>query len=396
MRKKKPRILFSQSIIWGFCAFISLIVSCALPAAPDGGPRDTTPPKIIFSSVENNSTNVLTNELKWTFDEYVVLQSPSRNIFSSPPLPENTKYEIRGKSLIISWDNDLLSSSTYVIQMGAAIKDLHEGNVLKGIQWVFSTGSSLDSGKIIGQIIDSWSNSPAKDIAVCLYPDQGSNDSVIFKPALYSSRTDDSGFYKLEYIVRDKAYKIRAFKDTDGNNRLSVGELTPIAFVDGVKADKMNSKKNSDKKFYNLSLLNSEVLTDSIIQWTPWGADSSGELTIKYSIGCDSILTHQNFTPIVIQLKGEKGIYAEWFCPTTCDSNIVTLAGLPPGTYNLQAFYDKNQDSILSSGSYWDRIRPESRVFAKSELDIKANWSTETKWEIDNIDPQEIKSFNHK
>ena len=228
MRKKKPRILFSQSIIWGFCAFISLIVSCSLPAAPDGGPRDTTPPKIIFSSVENNSTNVLTNELKWTFDEYVVLQSPSRNIFSSPPLPENTKYEIRGKSLIISWDNDLLSSSTYVIQMGAAIKDLHEGNVLKGIQWVFSTGSSLDSGEIIGQIIDSWSNSPAKDIAVCLYPDQGNNDSVIFKPALYSSRTDDSGFYKLEYIVRDKAYKIRAFKDTDGNNRLSVGEMTPI------------------------------------------------------------------------------------------------------------------------------------------------------------------------
>ena len=396
MRKKKPRILFTQSIIWGFCAFISLIVSCALPAAPDGGPRDTTPPKIIFSSIENNSTNILTNELKWTFDEYVVLQSPSRNIFSSPPLPENTKYEIRRKSLIISWDNDLLSSSTYVIQMGAAIKDLHEGNVLKGIQWVFSTGSSLDSGELIGQIIDPWSNSPAKDIAVCLYPDQGNNDSVIFKPALYSSRTDDSGFYKLEYIVRDKAYKIRAFKDTDGNNRLSVGEMTPIAFVDGVKADKMNLKKNSDKKFYNLSLLNSEVLTDSIIQWTPWGADSSGELTIKYSIGCDSILTHQNFTPIVIQLKGEKGIYAEWFCPTTCDSNIVTLAGLPPGTYNLQAFYDKNQDSILSSGSYWDRSRPESRVFAKSELDIKANWSTETKWEIDNIDPQEIKLFNHK
>ena len=396
MRKKKPRILFTQSIIWGFCAFISLIVSCALPAAPDGGPRDTTPPKIIFSSVENNSTNVLTNELKWTFDEYVVLQSPSRNIFSSPPLPENTKYEIRGKSLIISWDNDLLSSSTYVIQMGAAIKDLHEGNVLKGIQWVFSTGSSLDSGEIIGQIIDSWSNSPAKDIAVCLYPDQGSNDSVIFKPALYSSRTDDSGFYKLEYIVRDKAYKIRAFKDTDGNNRLSVGELTPIAFVDGVKADKMNSKKNLDKKFYNLSLLNSEVLTDSIIKWTPWGADSSGELTLKYSVGCDSALTNQNFTPIVIQLKGEKGIYAEWFCPTACDSNIVSIAGLPPGTYNLQAFYDRNQDSILSSGSYWSKESPESRVFAKSKLDIKANWSTETKWKIDNIDPQEMKSFNHK
>ena len=373
-----------------------MIVSCALPAAPDGGPRDTTPPKIIFSSIENNSTNILTNELKWTFDEYVVLQSPSRNIFSSPPLPENTKYEIRRKSLIISWDNDLLSSSTYVIQMGAAIKDLHEGNVLKGIQWVFSTGSSLDSGEIIGQIIDPWSNSPAKDIAVCLYPDQGSNDSVIFKPALYSSRTDDSGFYKLEYIVRDKAYKIRAFKDTDGNNRLSVGEMTPIAFVDGVKADKMNLKKNSDKKFYNLSLLNSEVLTDSIIKWTPWGADSSGELTLKYSVGCDSALTNQNFTPIVIQLKGEKGIYAEWFCPTACDSNIVSIAGLPPGTYNLQAFYDINQDSILSSGSYWSKEGPESRVFAKSKLDIKANWSTETKWKIDNIDPQEMKSFNHK
>ncbi len=396
MRKKNSRTILAHIITLGVYAFVSMIISCALPASPDGGPRDTTPPKIIFSSVENNSTNVLTNELKWTFDEYVLLQSPSRNIFSSPPLPEDTKYEIRGKSFIISWDMDLLSSSTYVIQMGAAIKDLHEGNILKGIQWVFSTGPSLDSGEIIGQIIDPWSNSPAKDVAVCLYPDEGSSDSMIFQPALYSSRTDDSGFYKLEYIVQDKGYKIRAFKDTDGNNRLSAGELTPIGFIDEVEADKMNLKKNSNKKFYNISLLNSEILTDSIISWTPWGADSSGELTLKYSIGCDSVLANQNFTPIVIQLKGEKGIYAEWVCPAACDSNIVTLAGLPPGTYSLQAFYDRNQDSILSSGNYWNRQTPESRVFAKSKLDIKANWSTETKWEIDNIDPQKMKSFNQK
>ena len=57
-----------------FC--ILTILGCASRGSgPQGGPKDTTPPKLLKCNPENGSTNVSTNKIQLTFDEIVLVQS---------------------------------------------------------------------------------------------------------------------------------------------------------------------------------------------------------------------------------------------------------------------------------------------------------------------------------
>jgi hypothetical protein len=166
------------------------------------------------------------------------LVRPNKIFSAHPPcrLEQPTNFGVRPSKWL--GPNPFMENSTYVFQWGNTIRDLHEGNILKGVQWVFSTGNMLDSGEIQGRVVDPWTGEGVKDAAVCLYPtrnhwhgDPVLNDSCVFNIANYATRTDDSGYYTFSFLRTDTAYAIRAFADADGNNKLSPGELTPIGYL---------------------------------------------------------------------------------------------------------------------------------------------------------------------
>ncbi len=66
--------------------------------------------------------------LSFTFDEYVVVKE-QQNIFLSPPLEKAPKYKIKGKSVIVYFENDLDSNKTYTLDLTNAIADNNEGNM---------------------------------------------------------------------------------------------------------------------------------------------------------------------------------------------------------------------------------------------------------------------------
>ena len=403
MRIKRFSWFAEFSLRGSFISFVALTTQCALPAAPDGGPRDKEPPVILEASVLNGSVNIRETEVFWRFDEYVVLSSPQQNFFSSPPLPVGTTYELRGKTFKVAWPEPLLENSTYVFQWGNTIRDLHEGNVLKGVQWVFSTGNQLDSGEIQGRVVDPWTGEGVKDASVCLYPtrshwhgDPVFNDSSVFAPATYATRTNDSGYYTFSYLRTDTAYAIRAFADADGNNKLSPGEMTPIGFL----ADTWGPWESPWKESWGqvdyvppILLMDQKAVADSMLNWEPWGADSSGTLTLSWTHGCgptyaaDEELSDPEGMPFLLQLKGKTGIYAQWISDQPCTSHTEVLTGLPPGTYTLQAIYDCNANGILDAGNYWEGEQPETRIFAQEKVEIKANWEVETVWELPRNNP---------
>ena len=386
-----------------FITLASIIWGCALPAAPDGGPRDKEPPVILETSIPQGSVNVREAEVWWRFDEFVVLSSPQQNFISSPPLPVGTTYELRGKSFKVAWPEPLLENSTYVFQWGNTIRDLHEGNVLKGVQWVFSTGNQLDSGEIQGRVVDPWTGEGMKDVAVCLYPtsdhwkgDPVLSDSCVFTVANYATRTNDSGYYTFSFLRTDTAYDIRAFADSDGNNKLSPGELTPIGFLtDTWRPWNSPWKENWGPVDYlpPILLMDQKALPDSVLAWEPWGADSSGTLKLSWTHGCgprqavDGELSYPEGLPFLLQLKDKTGIYAQWTSDQPCADHTEVLTGLPPGTYTLQAVYDRNANSALDAGDYWSGQVPETRIFATEKIEIKANWEVETHWELPRNNP---------
>ncbi|MBK6344384.1 MAG: Ig-like domain-containing protein [Bacteroidales bacterium] len=194
-------------------AFLLLLVACANPVSPTGGPKDTTPPSVTKSVPANQSVNFNADKVILTFDEFVTLKDVSTQLVVSPPMAEQPEFTTRGKNLIMKFKEELRTNTTYNFFFANAIVDLTESNPLAGYQFTFSTGPILDSLTIGGKLLNAFTNQPVKDAFVMLYDTV--YDSVPYKTRpYYLARTGTSGEFNLNNL-RDGKYLMFAL--TDGN-----------------------------------------------------------------------------------------------------------------------------------------------------------------------------------
>ncbi|MBL4654561.1 MAG: Ig-like domain-containing protein [Bacteroidia bacterium] len=215
-----------------------LLYSCASVVSPSGGAKDTEPPKIVKFTPENLSTNFISNTITITFDEYFTLKDPNEQIFASPPLKNQPEYKIKGKSLIINFQDELSENTTYTINFGNSIKDITENNVLGNLNYVFSTGGYIDSLFIKVNVQSALDNKSAENVLVMLY--SNSEDSVVFKDKpLYVGKTDKLGGIAINYI-KEGDYKLFALDDINGNYIYDLPD-EKIAFIDSLITINANS-----------------------------------------------------------------------------------------------------------------------------------------------------------
>lgn len=221
------RILPVLGISFFLLLFVSelLLSGCATRSTPSGGPRDTTAPKVDTSFPASGTVLYQGTELRIIFDEYISLKSPTQQINFSPPLKNTPDFTLKGRELIIEWDDTLQANTTYTISFGEAISDFTEGNINDRLKFVFSTGSYLDSLKLIGRVTDSRKGIPEKGILVALYDQDeiDANDSVPFSqiPSYYTY-TNDEGDFDLENL-RYGSFHVIAFEDKRGNFLINTG-----------------------------------------------------------------------------------------------------------------------------------------------------------------------------
>ena len=151
-----------------FLLIVLLLAGCAKIASPTGGPRDTTPPKVVKITPENQSVRFHDKQIRIFFDEYVTLNNPTCNVLISPPLSETPQYTLKDKSLIIKFKDTLRANTTYNMVFSDCIRDYHENTPLSYFHYSFSTGDSLDDYTIRGIILDAKSLAPSKDFYVLL------------------------------------------------------------------------------------------------------------------------------------------------------------------------------------------------------------------------------------
>jgi hypothetical protein len=182
-----------------FCIGILLFAGCAQVLAPSGGPKDTTPPKVLSFSPENKSLHFSGHKIVITFDEYIQLKNLTTQLITSPPLKYQPKAVLIGKSLEITFKDTLLNNTTYTFNFGNAISDNNEGNELKNFQYVFSTGDYLDSLSLSGNVQSAFTHDPGKQAMILLFANM--SDSAIYKgPPSYVGLANDQGNYKIENI----------------------------------------------------------------------------------------------------------------------------------------------------------------------------------------------------
>lgn len=243
-----------------------LLAGCAKIVLPVGGPKDTTPPKIVKESPANHSTAFDSKNIKITFDEFVVLNNPNQTVIVSPPLQEKPELSISNKSVIIKLPDSLQKSTTYSIAFSETIKDFTEGNPLPIYTYVFSTGNHIDSFMLSGTLKDAVSLGAAKNVCVLLYEQDIDSLPLSVRPT-YLTKTNGNGKFTFNNI-KPGSYKIFALNDIN-NNLIYDLPTESIAFLpapveawiqpatdtsEGNKKSERNRQTSNDEQEVQLSL----------------------------------------------------------------------------------------------------------------------------------------------
>ena len=188
---------------------------CAKVVAPVGGPKDTTPPKMVKEQPTTQNVRFDGSHIKITFDEFFTLNNPMENVLISPPMEKSPEYLIRNKTLVIKFQDTLRANTTYNMVFSNCIQDYHENNKLSFYHYSFSTGSSLDSFALRGKVINAEKLTASPDFFVVLY--RGGTDS--FPPTRipdYVTKTLADGTFTFSNIAGGQ-YSVFALKDINSN-----------------------------------------------------------------------------------------------------------------------------------------------------------------------------------
>jgi hypothetical protein len=215
-------------IVAGF-AWIVIVSSCANQGMPTGGPRDSIPPVLVGTQPEYKSLNFDGNEVRLTFDEFIIPDQVSEVLVVSPPLEKRPTILTKSKTLIVRFNEDLRDSVTYSLDFKNSIVDNNERNPYESLRFSFSTGETLDTLRVAGKVINGFNLEPIENTLVLLH--KNLHDSAVYtvRPN-YIAKTDEEGLYLFDNIAKGE-YHIFSFNDM--NNDLLYNEgAEEIAFHD--------------------------------------------------------------------------------------------------------------------------------------------------------------------
>jgi hypothetical protein len=198
-------------------AIICLLIfgRCAQQVSPTGGKKDSIAPVLVESNPLNKTLNFKGRKVELFFDEYVVVDNINQKLVITPEADNPYSYKQNGMSVLLTFKNQFKDSTTFTLNFGDAIKDFAEKNPAKNLKLVFSTGNTLDSGRVYGTVKDIRTNKPILDALVGLYNVSDTLNIAKQKP-YYFSRTDSSGVFSIENI-QTREYKLIAIDDKNRN-----------------------------------------------------------------------------------------------------------------------------------------------------------------------------------
>lgn len=217
----------------------AIFVQCASIAQPQGGPRDSLPPLIISTVPAQKATNFRGKQITLNFNEYVALRDQQAEFLVSPPNINGSKptLTVKGRSVLVDFDEQPDSNTTYRLDFGNSIADNNEGNRLGNYAYIFSTGPDLDTLMMSGLTIDAQTRDSVIGAMLFFFDaaadSVASHDSTLFNArpdAVF--RSDSSGLFVAD-ILKDKDYRVYAILDKNGNQRYESG-ADYVAMLDTV------------------------------------------------------------------------------------------------------------------------------------------------------------------
>ena len=215
---------------WLGMIFVALLIyACANRGYPEGGPKDTTPPKVILEDPVSYTRNFSKKRVNIYFDEFVQLKDINEKFIISPPLKKKPKVHLKGKYVQVDLGDSLKPNTTYSLDFADAISDYNEGNPLGFYRYVFSTGDIVDTLELSGNVVNAESGEPVLNMYVELYSNLNDSMPLTSIPD-YVARTDSSGFFRITNL-RDTLYRVVAIEDANRDYKYTP-EAEMFAYLD--------------------------------------------------------------------------------------------------------------------------------------------------------------------
>ena len=216
--------------LWMVQAALCLRACANKGMGPQGGPKDTTPPDILNVTPANGSVNFSGNTIVIQCNEYLQMKDAANQVLMSPPQRRTPTVKALGKKVVVTFEEPLRDSTTYLIDFGKSICDLNEGNPIESYAYAFSTGPQIDTLQMSGVLINAENLNPISDMLIGIHDDL--RDSAFLNKVFVSiARTDEKGHFTLRNLHAGK-YHIYALNDISKDYVYQPGE--GLAFSDSL------------------------------------------------------------------------------------------------------------------------------------------------------------------
>ena len=217
--------------IEGVLFLLLFFSSCANRGiGPQGGPKDTIPPRMVKEQPLNQSVNFHGKKIEITFNEYLQLDNIQQNLLVSPPQQVSPIVKAIGKKVTVEMQEDLIDSTTYTLDFGNAICDYTEKNPMRGYVFAFSTGDRIDSMEVYGRVANAEDLNPVSGLMVGLQANL--HDSAFSTlPFTRVARSDSLGEFGIQNL-RNGVYRLYALQDQSRDFLYQPGE--GLAFSDSL------------------------------------------------------------------------------------------------------------------------------------------------------------------
>ena len=206
------RVIITKTFYIIVSLFIAFAVySCAAIAPPSGGPDDKTPPMFIGSIPESGTTQFDGGTVVLKFSEYIDKKTITSAITVSPELEPSIDLTYKDDEIHLQFPEKLLSDQTYIISINRNLTDERNVALNESIQIAFSTGETIEDGKITGRVFGE------EKYAVHLWKINSDSIANLFKSKpLYVAEANDKGFFAFNFLSRGKYTALAVEKSAAG------------------------------------------------------------------------------------------------------------------------------------------------------------------------------------
>jgi len=285
---------FTQIILLG-CIIIKLaaLSSCANIIPPGGGPRDSLPPRLIGAFPKDSAINVTAKNITLTFDEYVTLQGVQENLIVSPTLKNIPLVDYKLRNVTIKIKDSLEPNTTYSLDFGESIRDVNEGNIARGITYVFSTGNTIDYNTYSGKVLLAESGKTDSSLIVVLYKNLSDTAIAKLSPRYYT-RINGKGEFMFHNLPPGNfaAYVVPGIN----NYRRRYDDSTQLfAFRNGPITIQTNTPHDTFFAYQEFKRIEKSV-NNSSVKLLPGKEDKRLRYSIELDNGQQDILNNLNLT----------------------------------------------------------------------------------------------------